>query len=142
YWASLIHDIGKLAIPREILRKPSKLSPHEYELVKKHPVVAAELLEKAGLSDIAKIVRHHHERYDGSGYPDGLRGEQIPVESKIISVVDAFDAMTSDRPYRPRLSKEDAIKEIKMNSGTQFDPVVVNVFLKIMEQEIDKNSKE
>ena len=142
YWASLIHDIGKLAIPREILRKPSKLSPHEYELVKKHPVVAAELLEKAGLSDIAKIVRHHHERYDGSGYPDGLKGEQIPVESKIISVVDAFDAMTSDRPYRPRLSKEDAIKEIKMNSGTQFDPVVVNVFLKIMEQEIDKNSKE
>ncbi|MEJ5228732.1 MAG: HD domain-containing phosphohydrolase [Pseudothermotoga sp.] len=134
YWAGLIHDIGKIAIPREILCKPSKLSPEEYEMVKVHPVVAAELLAKAGLDELAKIVRHHHERFDGNGYPDGLRAEQIPIESRIIAVVDAYDAMTSDRPYRKRLSDQQAIEELKKNAGSQFDPLVANTFIDILKE--------
>lgn len=132
YWASLIHDIGKIAVPREILNKSSKLSPEEFEVVKTHPVVAADLLRMAGLDDIAKIVRHHHERFDGAGYPDGLRGEQIPIESRIIAVVDAYDAMTSERPYRRMLTNEEAIEELKANSGTQFDPLIVRTFIELL----------
>ncbi len=134
YWATLIHDIGKIAVPREILCKSSKLSPEEFEAVKIHPVVAADLLEKAGLNDIAKIVRHHHERYDGTGYPDGLRAEQIPIESRIISVVDAYDAMTSDRPYRKALSGEKAVEELEKNAGSQFDPLVVKIFIELLKE--------
>lgn len=135
YWASLIHDIGKIAIPREILCKSSKLSPEEFEAIKIHPVVAADLLEKAGLGDIAKIVQHHHERFDGKGYPDGLKAEQIPIESRIIAVVDAYDAMTSDRPYRKALSREEAIEELKANAGSQFDPLIVEVFIEFLKKE-------
>lgn len=134
YWASLVHDIGKIAIPREILCKPSKLSPEEYEMVKVHPTIASELLAKAGLDELAKIVRHHHERFDGNGYPDGLKAEQIPIESRIIAVVDAYDAMTSDRPYRRALSDQQAIEELKRNAGTQFDPLIVNTFVDILKE--------
>lgn len=134
YWACLVHDIGKIAIPREILCKNSKLSPDEFELVKIHPVIAADLLEKAGLVDIAKVVRHHHERFDGTGYPDGLKGEQIPIESRIVAVVDAYDAMTSDRPYRSALSPERAIDELKVNAGTQFDPLIVQIFVELLKE--------
>lgn len=135
YWASLIHDIGKIAIPREILCKSSKLSPEEFEAIKIHPVVAADLLEKAGLRDIAKIVRHHHERFDGNGYPDGLKAEQIPIESRIIAVVDAYDAMISDRPYRKAMSSEKAIEELKANAGSQFDPLIVEIFIELLKKE-------
>jgi len=134
YWAGLIHDIGKIAIPREVLCKPSKLSPEEYEMVKTHSIVASELLAKAGLDELAKIVRHHHERFDGNGYPDGLKAEQIPIESRIIAVVDAYDAMTSDRPYRRALSDQQAIEELKKNAGSQFDPLVVNTFIDILKE--------
>lgn len=132
YWATLIHDIGKIAIPREILNKSSKLSPEEFEIVKSHPVIAADLLKKAGLEDIAKMIRHHHERIDGQGYPDGLTGEQIPIESRIIAVVDAYDAMTSERPYKRMLTNEEAIEELKANSGTQFDPLIVRIFIELL----------
>lgn len=134
YWASLVHDIGKIAIPKEILCKSSKLSPEEFEAVKVHPIVAADLLEKAGLIDIAKVVRHHHERFDGKGYPDGLSAEQIPIESRIIAVVDAYDAMISDRPYRKALSSEKAIEELRTNAGTQFDPLIVQIFIELLKE--------
>ncbi len=135
-WASILHDIGKLAVDKEILNKPTKLTPEEYEKVKIHPVVGAKLLQIAGFKEIAKIVRHHHERYDGKGYPDGLKSEEIPLESRIICIVDSLDAMTSNRPYRPALSTEEAIEEIIRNKGTQFDPAIAEVFVQIIREGI------
>ncbi len=132
YWAGLIHDIGKIFVPPSILCKPGKLTESEFETIKKHPEWGAEILRTSeGLEDIVEFVNHHHERWDGRGYPDGLKADEIPVISRIISVVDAFDAMTSDRPYRPSVNKEIAISEIVKNSGTQFDPAIVKAFEEI-----------
>ncbi|MDK2886651.1 MAG: hypothetical protein PWP54_1214 [Thermosipho sp. (in: thermotogales)] len=133
YWASLVHDIGKLNIPHEILNKPSKLTKEEYEIIKQHPIKGYQILkELEGLSNIAEIVKYHHERWDGKGYPEGLKGEEIPLEVKIIAVADSYDAMTTERPYRKALTKEEAIKELLKNAGTQFDPKVVEVFVQIL----------
>ncbi|WP_322785262.1 HD domain-containing phosphohydrolase [Pseudothermotoga thermarum] len=133
-WAALVHDIGKLAVDKEILNKPSRLDPEEYEKVKTHPVIGAQLLKAGGLDEIAKIVMYHHERYDGKGYPEGLKADQIPIESRIICVIDAFDAMISDRPYRKAMTIEQAKEELLKNSGTQFDPKVVKIFLEAIEE--------
>ncbi len=131
YQAGLIHDVGKMFVPLNILTKRGKLTVAEYEEIKKHPVIGAELIEEgAGLKDIAMIVKHHHERWDGKGYPDGLNGEEIPIEARIIVVCDTYDAMTSDRPYRKALSREVALKEIEENAGKQFDPHIVETFLR------------
>lgn len=131
----LLHDIGKIFTPKEILFKPGALTDEEWKIMRRHPVEGAEILEKiSGLEELAKIVRHHQEWYDGSGYPDGLKGEQIPVGARIATVVDAFDAMISDRPYRRGIPIEKAIEELKRNRGTQFDPMVVDVMINLYQE--------
>jgi len=125
----LLHDIGKVAIPDAILHKPEPLTPEERELMHSHPVVGAEIVGGIEfLSGAVAVVRFHHEHWDGGGYPDGLAGEQIPLGSRIVAVADAFDAMTKRRPYSPPRSPSDALAELRLCSGTQFDPVVVEAF--------------
>lgn len=134
--AAILHDIGKLGIPDKILLKKGSLTKSEFEIVKQHPKIAADVISSADfLKNSVPYVLHHHERYDGTGYPDGLKGEEIPFGARIISVVDVYEALTSDRPYHKAMSKEKAIKEIKDNSGTQFDPKVVEEFLDLIGKE-------
>lgn len=126
YLAARLHDIGKVAVADAILRKPGKLSAEEWRLMREHPAVGADVVARIGsLSGLAPIIRSHHERYDGQGYPDGLRGKQIPLEARIVAAADAFDAMTSERPYRRRLALDEARQEMHRCAGTQFDPAVV-----------------
>jgi len=130
--AAILHDIGKVGIPDVILKKNGKLTESEFEVIKRHSSIAEDILRPldAG-SDISKVVRHHHEHYDGSGYPDGLHGDQIPMLSRIIAIADAYDAMRSDRPYRKALSFQDAIDEIVAYVGKQFDPEWTKIFLEL-----------
>jgi putative nucleotidyltransferase with HDIG domain len=129
--AAVLHDIGKIGIEDQILKKPSQLSPEEYKVIKHHSDLGAEIIEHIRqLKEIIPGVKYHHEQIDGKGYPDGLKGEDIPMIAKIVSVSDTYDAMTTDRPYRNALTKEAAIKEVKRCSGTQFDRKVVEAFLK------------
>lgn len=128
--ASILHDIGKIAIPDSILLKPGGLTDEEYEIIKTHPTIGENILKSIKLFETErKIVRHHHERWDGKGYPDGLSGKEIPLLSRILSVADAYDAMTSDRPYRKGLSVEKAIGELRRNCDTQFDREIVDTFI-------------
>jgi putative nucleotidyltransferase with HDIG domain len=125
----LFHDIGKIEVPDYILNKPAKLTPEEYEIIKRHPVAGEEILKPVKfLQEVAKVIRQHQERWDGKGYPDGLKGEEIHLYARIVAVADAFDAMTSDRSYRKAMKVEDAVEEILRNSGTQFDPKIVEAF--------------
>ncbi len=134
-WASLLHDVGKIFVPQAILQKPGTLTEEEYRLVKLHPVKGAELIrEVEGLEEIARIVHHHHEWWNGKGYPDGLVGEAIPLESRIVAVLDAFEAMTSNRPYCSARSIPEALEELKNWSGIQFDPQVVDIFVAIVSE--------
>ena len=127
--AALLHDVGKLAIPEHILNKPGRLSPAEYDIMKTHAAIGADILAVIGFPyAVAPIVRHHHENWDGTGYPDGLTGGQIPIGSRIIAVVDCFDALTSDRPYRPRMEDRDALQIITDRRGNMYDPQVVDAF--------------
>ena len=129
---ALLHDIGKIGVPDSILRKPTSLSESEWVAMRKHPEYGARII--AGipfLEDVSRIVRHHHERWDGTGYPDRLRGEEIPLGARIFAVADSFDAMTSDRPYRRAMSVGAACEEIVRCSGTQFEPSVVDAFSRI-----------
>ncbi len=129
--SALLHDIGKIGIPDDILRKKSKLTLKEFQKMKEHSIIGAIIPQPIrGMEEISKAVKAHHERYDGKGYPDGLRGTEIPLMTRIVSVADTFDAMTTDRPYRRRLSDVVAVKEIESGTGTQFDPVVVQAFLR------------
>ncbi|RKO67562.1 HD-GYP domain-containing protein [Desulfofundulus salinus] len=129
YLAGLLHDIGKLGISSAILHKPGKLTAAEWEEIKKHPVYSYEILSAIpGMKAISLMALYHHERYDGCGYPEGLGGEAIPLGARILAVADSFDAMTSDRVYRPRMSKEMASEELFRCAGTQFDPQLVEVF--------------
>ncbi|MCX5782387.1 MAG: HD domain-containing protein [Elusimicrobia bacterium] len=135
-YAALVHDIGKIGIKEEILNKAGKLEPEEEEALRKHPVIGNRIIEPvAFLSPVAPMVHHHHEWYNGEGYPDGLAGEEIPLGSRIVSVIDAYDAMTTDRPYHKAYPKEDAIKELINNRGKQFDPKVVDAFLQALNEE-------
>jgi len=125
-----LHDIGKIGIAEGVLMKAGKLSEAEYYLIQQHPVIGAGIFENIpGLSRMSKIIRHHHERFDGRGYPDRLKGDDIPLESAIISVADSFDAMTTFRPYKPTLTVEQAIEEIHRNKGKQFHPDICDVFI-------------
>ncbi len=127
--AAYLHDIGKIGIPDTVLKKPDLFTSHEVEVMRDHPVIGYEILsEIEGMEPIARMVRHHHERFDGRGYPDGLAGDQIPLGSRIMGVVDAFDAMTTDRPYRKRLDPSEAYREIVSLAGTQLDPEMVKAF--------------
>jgi len=123
--AASLHDLGKLAVPEEILRKPGPLSEPERLVLERHPQIGFRMLESLGVDPVADWVLHHHERWDGSGYPDGLPAETIPLSARIIFVADAYDAMTSDRVYRSRLSDEEALAELERCAGSQFDPAVV-----------------
>ncbi|WP_448523844.1 HD domain-containing phosphohydrolase [Pseudothermotoga sp.] len=134
FWVGMVHDVGKIFVPQHILNKNGFLSLEEYELVKIHPLKSFELLSEAGLEDMALIARHHHERYDGKGYPDGLSGENIPYESRILSIVDAFDAMTTDRPYKKAVGLQGAIAEIERCSGFQFDPYLAKKFVELLKE--------
>src|SRR5215467_11825833 len=135
--AGLLHDIGKVGIPDAILRKPSKLDEDEYALMKKHPEYGWAVLRMLpGFDRAALDVLHHHEMFDGKGYPAGLKQTEIPIVSRIVSVIDAFDAMVSSRPYRKGLPYEEAVRRLILASGTQFDPVVVQSFLSFAQSEM------
>jgi putative nucleotidyltransferase with HDIG domain len=128
--SALLHDTGKLAIPEHILNKPGKLTRGEFDKMKEHASVGADILSSIQFPyPVVPIVRHHHESWDGSGYPDGLKGIEIPVGARILAVVDCYDALTSDRPYRPRMSNEDAIAILIQRRGTMYDPLVVDTFI-------------
>ena len=128
----LVHDVGKIAVDENILGKQSGLSDHEREKMDMHPVIGESILRPIELlRPLLPGVRSHHEHYDGTGYPDGLAGEAIPIEARIMAVADAFDAMTSNRPYRDSLPEEDALAELRRNAGTHFDPRVVAAFERI-----------
>jgi len=130
--AALLHDMGKLAIPEYILNKPGKLTPAEFEKMKRHADIGADLLSSISFPyPVVPIVRHHHENWDGAGYPSGLSGHDIPLGARILSVVDCFDALTSDRPYRPRMSDEDSFAILRERSGRMYDPLVVDTFVRV-----------
>ncbi|MCY6370025.1 HD domain-containing phosphohydrolase [Clostridium ganghwense] len=134
--AALLHDIGKIGIDRKILNKPNALTEEEFKIIKTHPEKGYYALrEVENLKEERKMVRYHHERYDGKGYPQGLKGEKIPLGARIISVADSFDAMVSDRPYRKGMPLEKAVEQLVINKGTQFDPLIVDVFLEIIKED-------
>jgi len=130
-YAGLLHDIGKIGVSKQILHKPTALDVDEWKAVRAHPVIGANILEPIpSLQDVIPLVRHHHERYDGTGYPQGLAGEEIPLGARILAVADAFEAMTSYRPYRPAMSPVQATAILKEGVGKQWDAEVVKVFLR------------
>lgn len=134
-WAALLHDIGKIGVEDQILYKPGPLNDREWEIMKTHPEVGAQMIRGlSGMENIAVFIFGHHERMDGSGYPRGLCGEQIPFGARIIAVVDSYSAMTEGRPYRKARTHEDAIMELRKLSGTQYDSEVVNAFILLFEE--------
>ncbi|MEA2522411.1 MAG: hypothetical protein QOI81_2057 [Actinomycetota bacterium] len=131
-----LHDIGKVGVPEQVLRKPGPLDQGEWDVMRSHPNIGAQIVEPIRfLGEAVDIVRSHHEWFDGSGYPKGLAGEEIPLAARIFAVADSFDAMTSDRPYRAALPIEVAIAEIREGSGTQFDPAAVDAFMELVNSE-------
>ncbi len=137
YMAALLHDIGKIGIPDSILLKPAKLTEEEYEIIKIHPLLSYEILKSLELSEISfEGIKYHHERWNGSGYPEGLKGRDIPLEARIIAVADTFDAMTSDRIYRKKMDRKEALKEIRSLAGKLFDPEVVEAAVPILLNEL------
>ncbi len=138
--AALFHDIGKIGVPDSVLLKPARLDEDEFLKMKKHPELSAEILKGfTHFEEAAKFAKHHHERYDGRGYPDGMAGEDIPLYSRIILIADTFDAMTSTRPYRKGLPYEVAFEELREFAGSQFDPNLVEFFIKAMERDQAQN---
>jgi putative two-component system response regulator len=136
-YASPLHDIGKLGIPDAILLKPGALTKEEWEIMKLHTIIGAQILSGSKiryLKAAEKIALYHHEKWDGTGYPEGLKGEKIPLFARITAIADVFDALTTDRPYRKALSVEDALQIIKNERGSHFDPQIVDIFFKIKEE--------
>ena len=143
YMMGLLHDVGKIGIPDAVINKPAKLTDEEYDIIKNHPVLGARILGK--IKDMPALThgaRWHHERYDGKGYPDGLSGEDIPEEARIIAVADAYDAMTSHRSYRQPLAQEIVREEIEKGRGTQFDPDFASVMLDMIDEDVDYDMRE
>ena len=141
--AALLHDVGKIAIPKEILNKPAKLSDEEFELMKSHTVEGQALLDRVGgrLARVGEIVRSCHERWDGRGYPDGLRGEEIPLAARIVFCCDAYSAMTTDRPYRAAIDPNAALAELRANSGSQFEPRVVDAVCTVVARDLQADAQ-
>jgi len=132
-YAALLHDIGKIALPDEIIKKPSRLSSEEFEIVREHPVIGARIIKEIeALAPMVPLIQHHHERYDGNGYPGKLKGEEIPLGARIIHAVDSFETMVYARAYRVMMHEELAISELRKNAGTQFDPHIVDVFISVI----------
>src|ERR1035437_8666909 len=126
--AALLHDIGKLAVPDHIINKPGRLTPEEFEKMKIHPIVGADILERVAFPyPVAPSVRAHHEKWNGKGYPDGLKGEEIPIGARILATVDCLDALSSDRQYRKALPLVEAMKEVAAESGVSFDSIIVEI---------------
>ena len=137
HWAMALHDIGKIGVPDEILRKPGPLNDEEWLLMKRHPDIGADIIAPvARMKNVEPIIRHHHERFDGNGYPQRLKGYQIPLGARILSVVDAYGAIIDHRVYRKARSHDEAVAEIKRCIGTQFDPQVAEVFLDVLDEYI------
>ena len=133
YVAAHLHDLGKIGIPDVVLHKRGKLTEAEWRQIRAHPEIGARIVGNMRcFANTARVIRHHHEKYDGSGYPDGLHGEQIPLDSRIIAIADAFDAMTTARPYREALSAEAALQEVERCAETHFDPALAAVFLQVV----------
>lgn len=142
-FAAVLHDIGKIGISDTILNKPGRLTEEEFNLIKEHPTLGAKILEAIpALQQIKEIVKHHHERYDGGGYPDRIKGQDIELGARVIAVADSFQAMISDRPYRNGMTQEAAMQELERNKGTQFDPEIVDIFLNICRSKEYKRSTE
>lgn len=140
YYASMLHDAGAIDVPYNILAKSSQLSPEEFKIIRDHPAKSVELIKPVDfLKPVLPIILYHHEKYDGTGYPSGLKKEQIPLGARIMAVVDAFEAMARGRPYKNSLSVKDAINELKCNSGTQFDPKVVDAFIDLSNEKKFRN---
>jgi HD-GYP domain-containing protein (c-di-GMP phosphodiesterase class II) len=134
-----LHDVGKIAIPKEIINKPGKLDPQEWAIIKTHTLEGQRMLDRVGgfMREVGMIVRSHHERWDGGGYPDGLAGERIPLEARVISCCDTWNAMRTDRPYRKALDCDVAAAELVSVAGTQLDPAMVEALLTIVAVEAD-----
>ena len=143
YIGGLFHDIGKIGVPDNILQKPGKLTDDEYSQIKKHPKIGENIIDAATMfEDIITIVEYHHERFDGKGYPEGLIGKDIPFYARIVAIADAFDAMTSDRNYRPRLTFEETLEEIERNYNKQFDQDLAEKFVQLIRRDREKIEKE
>ncbi|ABR47375.1 metal dependent phosphohydrolase [Alkaliphilus metalliredigens QYMF] len=135
HYGALLHDIGKIGVLDEILNKPGALTREEFAIIKEHPVKGINILAPMELEkDVLNIIRYHHERYDGMGYPEKLRGNEIPLTARIVSIVDAWDAMTSNRAYRKKLSSEEVTQELKKGKGSQFDPYLVEKFIALIDK--------
>jgi HD-GYP domain-containing protein (c-di-GMP phosphodiesterase class II) len=136
-FGALLHDVGKIAVPKEIINKPGPLTDDEWLVIKAHTIEGQKMLDRVGglLSEVGRIVRSSHEKWDGSGYPDGLKADEIPVESAIVSCCDAFNAMTTDRSYRAAMSLEEALDEVRANAGTQFSPAVVDALMRVLAED-------
>jgi len=133
--AAILHDVGKIAVPEAILNKPGALTVEEYSVMQQHPVVGEGICQPLRSAQaVLPAIRHHHERWDGAGYPDHLAGEQIPLDARIIAIVDAYDAMTSDRPYRSGMPVERALAELQENRGPQWDPALIELFVPLVPQ--------
>ncbi|WP_449240319.1 HD domain-containing phosphohydrolase [Desulfoscipio gibsoniae] len=136
YLAGLLHDVGKIGVPEAILTKPGRLTDFEFNIIKKHPTIGVDILDSMqNMKNILTVIKHHHERFDGTGYPDRLEGDSIPLLSRVLAVADSFDAMTSDRSYRKAFPMEKAIAEIEKNVATQFDPQVVSSFMNLVQEQ-------
>jgi HD-GYP domain-containing protein (c-di-GMP phosphodiesterase class II) len=135
-FGALLHDVGKIGVPKEIVNKPGPLSDDEWDVMRRHTITGQRMLDRVGgaLQDVGAVVRASHERWDGSGYPDGLAGEEIPIAARIVCAADAFSAMTTDRPYRAARDREYAIGELRAQTGLQFDPAVVAATLTVIER--------
>jgi HD-GYP domain-containing protein (c-di-GMP phosphodiesterase class II) len=133
-FGSMLHDVGKIVIPKEIINKPGKLDPHEWEIIKTHPAEGERMLNRVGgfMVDVGQIVRHHHERWDGRGYPDGLVADEIPLAARVITACDSWNAMRTDRPYRSAMSYDAALQQMFESTGSQFDPTVVEALVRVV----------
>ena len=132
-YGSLLHDIGKIEISREVLNKPKKLNQSEWEMFKQHPQWGADIIRPIKtLQDSLEIILYHHENYDGTGYPKGLKGKDIPIGARILRIVDSYDAITTNRPYKEAMSKEQAVEELAKYSGTHYDPIILEQFCEMI----------